>query len=177
MRNSYPHVVPPMPSSPDNCSPDWAQSDYHKRMQAIREKRGLPNTWEALRANPEAVTAHLRKLIDEAPVHSEPLKGGMKFDGDKPRMDLIDRAAMEELGYVLGFGAKKYAAHNWRKGINYSRLVGAALRHIHAFNDGEDKDPESGYSHIGHAMCCLMFLMGTIKHNPDMDDRWNIDIK
>ena len=101
--------------------------------------------------------------------------GGVKFDGDKPRMDLIDRAAMEELAHVLGFGANKYAAHNWRKGINYSRLVGAALRHIHAFNDGEDKDPESGYSHIGHAMCCLMFLMGTIKHNPDMDDRYNRD--
>ena len=37
--NSYPHVVPPVPSSPDNCSQDWAQSDYHKRMQAIRAKK------------------------------------------------------------------------------------------------------------------------------------------
>jgi len=41
--NSYPHVVPPMPSSPDNCSPDWAQSDYHKRMQAIRQKHNVDN--------------------------------------------------------------------------------------------------------------------------------------
>ena len=115
--------------------------------------------------------------VDECANEHLKQPGGIKFDGNKPRMDLIDRAAMEELGYVLGFGANKYAAHNWRKGIAYSRLIGAALRHIHAFNDGEDKDPESGYSHIGHAMCCLMFLMGTIKHNPDMDDRWNIDNK
>lgn len=142
MRNSYPHVVPPMP---DECAHEHLKKDEITRRNADVSS----NTWVA------------------------PAKGGVKFDGDKPRMDLIDRAAMEELGYVLGFGAKKYAAHNWRKGINYSRLVGAALRHIHAFNDGEDKDPESGYSHIGHAMCCLMFLMGTIKHNPDMDDRWN----
>jgi hypothetical protein len=150
-----------MPSSPDNCSQDWAQTDYHKRMAAIRAKQQKPVV------TPPA-----------SPIHEWlAQKGGVKFDGDKPRMDLIDRAAMEELGYVLGFGAKKYAANNWRKGINYSRLVGAALRHIHAFNDGEDKDPESGYSHIGHAMCCLMFLMGTIKHNPDMDDRWITDNK
>jgi hypothetical protein len=144
MRNSYPHVVPPMP---DDC----AHEHLKKEVVIIQKDKQYNNSWVA------------------------PAKGGMKFDGDKPRMDLIDRAAMEELAHVLGFGAKKYAAHNWRKGINYSRLVGAALRHIHAFNDGEDKDPESGYSHIGHAMCCLMFLMGTIKHNPDMDDRWNKD--
>ena len=146
MRNSYPHVVPPMP---DDC----AHEHLKKEAVVARNAAGSITAWLANRES----------------------KGGMKFDGDKPRMDLIDRAAMEELGYVLGFGANKYAAHNWRKGINYSRLVGAALRHIHAFNDGEDKDPESGYSHIGHAMCCLMFLMGTIKHNPDMDDRWSKD--
>lgn len=146
--NSYPHVVPPTTARMDEC----AYEHLKKEAVAARNAAGSTTAWLAQ-------------------------KGGMKFDADKPRMDLIDRAAMEELGYVLGFGANKYAAHNWRKGINYSRLVGAALRHIHAFNDGEDKDPESGYSHIGHAMCCLMFLMGTIKHNPDMDDRWNIDNK
>lgn len=98
--------------------------------------------------------------------------GGVKFDGDKPRMDLLDRYAIEQLAMVLGFGAKKYAAHNWRQGLAYSRLVAAALRHIHAFNDGEDNDPESGLSHIAHAMCCCMFLLGTINDRPDQDDRW-----
>lgn len=99
-------------------------------------------------------------------------KGGVKFDGDKPRMDLLDRYAIEQLAMVLGFGAKKYAAHNWRQGLAYSRLTAAALRHIHAFNDGEDLDPESGLPHIAHAMCCCMFLLGTINNKPDQDDRW-----
>jgi hypothetical protein len=31
-----------MPSSPDNCSPDWGQSDFHQRMQAIRDKQLKP---------------------------------------------------------------------------------------------------------------------------------------
>lgn len=98
--------------------------------------------------------------------------GALKFDGEKPRMDLLDRYALEQLASVLTFGAKKYAAHNWRKGLQYSRLVAAAMRHIQAFNDGEDNDPESGLSHVAHAMCCMMFLLGTINHRPDMDDRW-----
>ena len=103
---------------------------------------------------------------------TRPTSGALKFDGEKPRMDLLDRYALEQLASVLTFGAQKYAAHNWRKGLNYSRLVAAAMRHIQAFNDGEDNDPESGLSHVAHAMCCMMFLLGTINHRPDMDDRW-----
>lgn len=41
-RNSYPHVVPPTPSSPNDCQ-DWGQSDYHKRMAAIRQKDNKDN--------------------------------------------------------------------------------------------------------------------------------------
>ena len=47
---------------------------------------------------------------------------GMKFDGDKTRMDLLDAGAIEQLAQVLTFGARKYAAHNWRKGITKGRL-------------------------------------------------------
>jgi len=99
--------------------------------------------------------------------------GGLKYDAEKPPMDLIDRRAMEQLANVLAFGAKKYAAHNWRSGIQYSRLTAAALRHIHAFNDGETFDPESGLPHIAHAMCCLMFILG--QPGTEMDDRHRSD--
>ena len=97
---------------------------------------------------------------------------GLKFDLGKPRLELVSRQALEGLAMVLGFGAKKYAAHNWRGGIEYSRLIGAALRHIEAFNDGEDLDPESTLSHIDHAQCCLMFLSDQIKRGTGLDDRY-----
>ncbi len=42
---------------------------------------------------------------------------GTKFDGGKPRMDLLDPLWLAEVARVLGFGAQKYAAHNWRGGI------------------------------------------------------------
>lgn len=98
--------------------------------------------------------------------------GGVKFDQDKPRMDLLDTGFLEDVASVLGFGAKKYAAHNWRNGISYSRLIGAAMRHLGAINRGEDLDPESGLPHTAHLGCCIMFLNWMMKERTDLDDRW-----
>ena len=64
--------------------------------------------------------------------------GAIKFDSDKPRMDLLDAYAIEQLAQVLTFGASKYAAQNWRKGISKSRLLAAAFRHLFAYLRGED---------------------------------------
>lgn len=100
-----------------------------------------------------------------------PVAGGLKFDDGKAPMDLLDPYAMTQLANVLAFGARKYAAHNWRKGLSKSRLIAAALRHLFAYLGGQDKDPETGLSHVAHAMCCCMFLLG-LEHRPDLDDRW-----
>ncbi len=96
---------------------------------------------------------------------------GMKFDTDKPRMDLLCPFAMEELSKVLTFGAKKYDAWNWSKGIATSRLIAAALRHIFAYARGENIDPETGLHHIAHAMCCCMFIIGMPHYVSKQDDR------
>lgn len=96
----------------------------------------------------------------------------LKYDTGKARMDLLDPQALEELANVLGYGAKKYAAHNWRKGMDWSRMVAAALRHINAFNAGQDRDPETGLLHTAHAMCCLMFLTNYAITATGNDDRY-----
>jgi hypothetical protein len=97
---------------------------------------------------------------------------GKKFDQGKPPLDLIPAEFLLEVGKVLDFGAKKYDRANWAQGIEYSRLISAALRHIYAFNGGEDKDPESGISHIGHAGCNLAFLSWHLANRTDLDNRW-----
>lgn len=97
---------------------------------------------------------------------------GLKFDGDKPRMDLLDNSFLEGVASVLTFGANKYAAHNWRGGISSSRLIAAAYRHLGAINDGQDIDEESGLSHSYHLGCCIMFLSWMLKNKPELDDRW-----
>lgn len=96
----------------------------------------------------------------------------LKYDQDKPRTDLLDPLALDGLAMVLAFGARKYAANNWRNGLSYTRLLGAALRHTFAILKGEDLDPESGLPHVDHLGCCWMFLSNMTKTRPDMDDRW-----
>lgn len=97
---------------------------------------------------------------------------GIKHDQDKPRMDLLDAQALEGIAAVLTFGAKKYAAHNWRGGISNSRLVAALLRHVFSIMRGEYIDPESGLPHIDHVGCCWMFLSNNLKNRPDLNDLW-----
>lgn len=98
--------------------------------------------------------------------------GGLKADGAKPPVDLLSTAALLATAEVLGFGARKYATHNWRKGIEWSRVLAAAMRHIIAFNAGQDLDPETGLSHLAHASCCIMFLLEYQLTHPELDDRY-----
>jgi hypothetical protein len=97
---------------------------------------------------------------------------GRKDDSQKIQLQLLSTEWVNGVGKVLTFGATKYEAHNWRKGILYSRVIGAALRHIFAFLDGEDLDPETKLPHLDHASCCLMFLRELWQDRPDLDDRW-----
>lgn len=99
----------------------------------------------------------------------------LKFDQDKLPLHLLSTEAMNQTAAVLKFGAKKYAEHNWRKGFAWSRPLAAAMRHITAFNNGEDKDPESGLSHLAHCACCIMFLLEFEKTHPELDDRYKSD--
>lgn len=96
----------------------------------------------------------------------------LKFDGDKLPLHLLSTEALNQTAAVLKFGAQKYAEHNWRKGFAWSRPLSAAMRHITAFNAGEDTDPESGLSHLAHAMCCIMFLLEFEKTHQHLDDRY-----
>ena len=84
---------------------------------------------------------------------------GVKFDTGKPPLGLIPRQALVAEAQVMAFGAERYGRDNWRGGMEWSRLTDAALRHITAFVDGEDVDPESGLHHLAHARCCMGFLL------------------
>jgi hypothetical protein len=102
---------------------------------------------------------------------------GTKHDQGKPPMSLISTELMTALAQVRAFGAIKYAPHNWRKGFKYSRSIDAAMRHIVAFNGGEDLDPESGLSHVIHAIACLEHLLNDTIHHQGNDDRYKPDSK
>lgn len=95
----------------------------------------------------------------------------IKNDSEKPRYDLIPAVALDEVVAVLTYGAGKYSPHNWRKGFEWGRLLGASLRHIFAWARGEDLDPETKLSHLAHAVTNLMFLIESQKLGYGIDDR------
>lgn len=97
---------------------------------------------------------------------------GVKKDEGKVQMELLSGHWLYGVATVLTFGAKKYSAHNWRKGLHQSRLLGAAFRHLVDYLGGEDLDPESGLSHLYHASCCLMFASELKETHPELDDRY-----
>lgn len=105
------------------------------------------------------------------------MSGGTKNDQGKPPIGLIPQDALIAISEVLGFGKEKYSAWNWSKGFKYSRLIDATYRHLGAWKEGEDRDPESNLSHIAHAACCLMFLITHERRKLGEDDRhhWNSD--
>lgn len=102
---------------------------------------------------------------------SKEAQEGIKYDQGKPDHSLHPPAALDEIAKVWVFGERKYASWNWANGFAWRRPAAAALRHIFAWLSGEDKDPESGLSHLAHACCCLFMLLHFEKHGIGEDNR------
>lgn len=100
-------------------------------------------------------------------------KGGVKFDAGKLRTDLVPTEGVTAVAVILGYGAQKYAARNWEKGMDWSRPYGAALRHLFAWWSGEKVDKDTGYSHLWHAATNIFFLICYELWNKGKDDRPN----
>lgn len=97
---------------------------------------------------------------------------GVKYDEGKPRTDLLPTDSLLGVAEILSFGAAKYGDRNWEKGMDWNRLYAAALRHLYAWQLGEDLDPESGKHHLKHATCCLLMLLAYQLRGVGTDDRY-----
>lgn len=95
----------------------------------------------------------------------------------KAPMHLLPPFAMEEASWVHSLGAKKYGPYNWRKtGVCATTYVSAIIRHLNAWRDGEDLDPESGRSHIAHVVCSANILLDAQRCETLQDDRYRVGI-
>jgi hypothetical protein len=76
---------------------------------------------------------------------------------------------------VHGFGVFKYPDEgtqpNWKKGMPWSWMYDAAMRHLLAFWAGETINPESGLPHLAHAAWMLDTLMEYEHKQLGTDDR------
>lgn len=99
------------------------------------------------------------------------LAEGKKFDDGKDPWHLMPWDAARAIVKVLAFGAGKYSARNWEQGMAWSRCYAAIIRHATAWWEGEDKDPETGMSHLWHLGCGAVFLIAYELRGIGHDDR------
>jgi hypothetical protein len=91
---------------------------------------------------------------------------GFKLDLDKAPWWLFPWDAASQVVRVLDYGRKKYAPDNWRKVPDArTRYFEAGLRHLLDWKRGERLDPESGLPHLGHAACCVLFILALEEGN------------
>lgn len=77
-----------------------------------------------------------------------------------------------EVGLAMLEGALKYGRHNYRSvGVRASVYYDAALRHLTAFWEGQDTDPDSGLSHLVKCLACLYVLRDSQHMGNWVDDR------
>jgi len=90
----------------------------------------------------------------------------------KSPFSTIPAGPIAELGVAMLEGALKYGRHNYRAvGVRTSVYYDAALRHLTAFWEGQDIDPDSGLPHIVKAMACLTVLRDSQIVGNVVDDR------
>lgn len=99
-------------------------------------------------------------------VKSSKEKLGRKNDGGKLKWSLLPWDALTDVVRVFMFGAYKYGERNWELGMDKSRLIDAALRHITRWQCGEEKDIETGINHLAHAIVSLLMIVAyTVRGN------------
>ena len=90
----------------------------------------------------------------------------------KSPLGLIPLRALQAAAGAHALGAAKYGPWNWREhSVAASVYVNAILRHLKAWQEEEDDDPESGVSHLGHIMACCGILLDAQAQGKLVDDR------
>ena len=100
-----------------------------------------------------------------------------KINGDmKAPLHLLPSKPLIDGSYVLKLGCEKYGAYNWRnsEGVCASTYIGAIMRHLLQYKDGEDVDEESGKSHLAHILATCCILIDAEQVGKLIDDRFKI---
>lgn len=121
--------------------------------------------------------------VDDVTMPGEPAvfgqQPGMKptnpkdaFGSNKVPLHLWPATATVAGSMALLDGAMKYGRGNYRAvGVRASIYFDACNRHLNAWFEGEDNDPDSGLPHLGHALACLAILVDAQAADQLTDDR------
>jgi hypothetical protein len=90
----------------------------------------------------------------------------------KVSMSYVPAPVLMEVALGMMEGGFKYRRHNYRvAGVRSSIYYDATMRHLMAFWEGEDIDPQSGLPHLSKAMSSLVVWRDAQMQNKCADDR------
>ena len=125
-----------------------------------KEGIALMRTWKDL------------KWENPPPVKNRP-NTALTYDDGKAPLANLPWAGINEVSLVQAYGHTKYKDfNNYRKGMEVTRNLSCALRHIQKYLEGVDVDEESGRPHLAHAACRILFTLQNIADKTEIDDRY-----
>lgn len=158
---------------------DFPYRDYEKLYKEYY--MGSPTQELALKKLAEEAQCRAQHIPTYAPNSQDKINGpdNTKLSNPKDAVgtakspaSVIPRGVVQELGLAMLEGARKYGRHNYRNaGVRASVYFDAANRHLDAWWEGEDIDPDSGLSHIIKCIASLTVLRDSMMHANWTDDR------
>ncbi len=101
------------------------------------------------------------KLLDKAD----------KFDNGKLQWELLPWEGLEEVVKVAEMGANKYGKYNYRKGMEWTKVINSAFRHLVSIRNGVDFDSESKLLHAAHLVFNGLMLIEYYYNHKELDNR------
>jgi uncharacterized protein YlaI len=102
-----------------------------------------------------------------------PLAMSARYNEGKIQTREIDPNFILGIGEVLTKSRAKYEHFNWCKPTKLSTPYESMMRHLMAFQKGEELDNETGSHHLLHAATNLMFMYyHVINNKEESDDRF-----
>lgn len=84
---------------------------------------------------------------------------GSRNNTGKLPYELIPPHTMTALASVLQVGAQKYSPRNWEKGMPHSTSYASLMRHLLAWWQGQETDPETNLPHSWHVLWNAMAIV------------------
>lgn len=139
-------------------------------------------TFHTLKAtNPDDPPARMFHLLKATNPDDDPARTFHMLKATNPKdaigiskapMSTVSAAVLAEVGVAMLEGASKYGRHNYRAaGVRSSVYYDATMRHLMAWWEGEDTDPDSGMSHVTKAITSLVVLRDAMIQDMCTDDR------
>lgn len=142
----------------NGCGKPW-RGEYSKMREDDRHCIEIPNARDHSSPPVAATTAK--------PSNPKDAIGIMKVP-----FSCVPVPVLAEVALGMYEGARKYGRHNYRViGVRGSVYYDATLRHVTAWWEGEDLDPDSGINHISKAIASLVVLRDAMMQNKFVDDR------